>query len=101
MDELKEAIKRYLRIDWNEDDDLIIEYIQNGINHLDGIAGASCDYTIAGRPRSLLFDYCRYARSQALEVFDKNFEADLLSLNLESQSKESETQISGGDSDAD
>ncbi len=33
----------------------------------------------------LLLDYCRYARSQALEVFEKNFEAELLDLNLSTQ----------------
>ena len=43
------------------------------------------DFTIEDSPRELLFDYVRYANSQALEVWEKNFQSELLSLHLESQ----------------
>lgn len=79
---LKESIKRYLRIDDDEDDDLIINFIENGESHLDDIAGSPQDYSVHGLPRSILYDYVRYAYSQALEVFDHNFCSDLLMLHM-------------------
>lgn len=80
-------VKRYLKITWQDDDtdSLITGYIKRGMKRLQDIAGASLDFTEEDLPRSLLFDYCRYANSQALEVFEKNFESDLLELNFRYQ----------------
>lgn len=80
-------IKNYLNITWNDDktDSKITGFINRGMKRLQDIAGASLDFTAEDLPRSLLFDYCRYANSQALEVFEKNFESELLELNLGNQ----------------
>lgn len=84
---LLEDVKSYLKITWQDDgtDSLIIGYISRGMKRLQDIAGASLDFMAEDSPRQLLFDYCRYANSQALEVFEKNFEADLLEMNLRYQ----------------
>lgn len=85
MDELLQAIKSYLRITWDDDDSLIMGYISRGKSRLNRIAGAELDYTAEGLPRSLLFDYVRYANSQALEAFERNYERELLALHLDTQ----------------
>lgn len=84
---LLEAVKAYLKITWQDDatDAEITGYIKRGMTRLQNIAGASLEFTVEDQPRALLLDYCRYARSQALEVFEKNFQAELLDLNLSTQ----------------
>lgn len=84
---LLNAVKGYLKITWQDEatDVEITGYINRGMARLQKIAGAPLDFTVEDQPRALLLDYCRYARSQALEVFEKNFEAELLDLNLSTQ----------------
>jgi hypothetical protein len=84
---LLDDVKDYLNITWQDGktDSKITGYINRGMARLQQIAGASLDFTEEGQPRALLLDYCRYANSQALEVFEKNFEAELLDLNLSTQ----------------
>lgn len=86
-EQLLSDIKNYLHITWQDEstDNLITGYIKRGEARLQQIAGVSLDFTKEDLPRSLLFDYCRYANSQALEVFEKNFESELLELNLDNQ----------------
>ena len=80
-------VKDYLHITWQDEktDKTVTGYINRGMKRLQDIAGASLDFTKEDLPRSLLLDYCRYANSQALEVFEKNFEAALMDLNLNAQ----------------
>lgn len=84
---LLDAVKAYLKITWQDDatDAEITGYINRGMARLQQIAGAPLDFTVEEQPRALLLDYCRYARSQALEVFEKNFQAELLDLHLSTQ----------------
>lgn len=81
------AAKTYLKITWQDDatDAEITGYINRGMARLQQIAGAPLDFTAEEQPQALLLDYCRYARSQALEVFEKNFQAELLDLHLSTQ----------------
>lgn len=82
------AVESYLKITWQDDatDAEITGYIKRGMTRLQEIAGAPLDFTADDQDYyQLLLDYCRYARSQALEVFEKNFEAELLDLNLRTQ----------------
>lgn len=60
-------------------------YLARGQNRLNEIAGNTLDFEAEGEPKRLLLDYCRYANSQALEVFEINFASDLLSLHLNNQ----------------
>ncbi|HWQ30456.1 MAG TPA: hypothetical protein VN549_05645, partial [Negativicutes bacterium] len=81
---LLEAVRNYLDITWNDEatDKKLSGIIARGISYIDSAAGASMDYSIEGKPRELLFDYCRYVRSQALEEFQNNFLSELLSLQI-------------------
>jgi hypothetical protein len=84
---LLDTVKAYLHITWQDDatDSTITGYINRGMKRLQTIAGASLDFTVEDQPRMLLLDYCRYANSQALEVFEQNFQSELLDLNLRTQ----------------
>ncbi|NFH74545.1 hypothetical protein FDC58_18500 [Clostridium botulinum] len=90
-DELKvllQDVKDYLHISWDDEktDKNLTGMIKRGMAHLNKIAGVSfLDYTVEDSPKSLLLDYVRYANSQALEVFEMNFQGELLSLHLEYQ----------------
>ena len=67
------------------EDSNVRRYIGSGIRRLNDIAGAELNYLEDGLPRDLLFDRVRYAHSQALEVFERNFQSELLSLHVETQ----------------
>ena len=80
---LLETVKAYLKITWDSDDELLTGYIERGKARLNQIAGTELDFDSEGQPRALLLDYVRSANSQALEVFEKNFEAELLALHID------------------
>lgn len=83
-DILAEA-KSYLQIDWDTDDLALLSIIKRGERRLNHIAGSELTYEEASEERALLLDYVRYARSQALEVFEKNFSSELLELHYTTQ----------------
>ena len=87
IQQLLQDIKDYLHITWDDEktDKNLTGMIKRGMKKLNDIAGLNLDFTIEDSPRELLFDYVRYANSQALEVWEKNFQSELLSLHLESQ----------------
>lgn len=90
-EQLLPEVKSYLRITWNDKntDANIRGYIARGMARLQDIAGvSSLDFTAEDQPKSLLLDYCRYANSQALEMFEKNFASELLGLHLTHQFEE-------------
>lgn len=84
MQKLVGDIKNYLDITYNDAaTDLKLQGIVNrGMSYLDNIAGAVQEYTEEGYARQLLFDYCRYARSNNLEEFSRNFNSDLVMLRI-------------------
>lgn len=81
-------VKQYLRITWNNDDTMLSGVIERGAARLQMIAGVSLDFAEEALPKSLLLDYCRYANSQALEVFEANFQSELNALYLMGRLKE-------------
>lgn len=92
---LLEAVKNYLHVTWTDSstDINLTGMIDRGMARLTKIAGAVLDFDVEDLPRSLLFDYVRYANSHALEVFEKNFNAELTSLHIESQVAEIEVPL--------
>lgn len=65
-----------------ETDQKLTGIIKRGKAYLDDKAGAEQDYEEEGAARALLFDYCRYARNNVLELFDTNFQAELIALRM-------------------
>lgn len=94
MSDILEMVREYLHYDTDESkesaektDKRLQGMIDRGIQRLQTIAGAELDFSVPSLHQSLLLDYCRYADSQALEVFEKNFADELLSLHFENQVK--------------
>ena len=79
-------VRNYLDITYEdtETDKKLTGIIERGVNYLQGIAGSSTpvDFTVEGNARSLLFDYCLYARSNSLYMFEQNYKSSLVALRL-------------------
>ena len=73
--ELLEGIRNALTITWN--DASLTGIIARGIAFLDEIAGVQLDYSVEGKARELLINYCQYARASALDQFAVNYSEDL------------------------
>lgn len=86
-DGLLDAVKNYLDITWDDDagDEKLTGIINRGMKYLDTVAGIELDYTEEDKPRELLFEYCRYARSNALDEFAINYQHELLTLQIQSE----------------
>ena len=83
MDEgLLQGIKDYLNISFDDGmtDRQLTDAAGSGMSVINSYAGAEMDYSRPGAARQLLFDYCRYVRSQATEMFETNYLHDLIAL---------------------
>ena len=81
---LLNSVKNYLDITWTDTagDEKLSGIIFRGMQYIDGIAGNRMNYTIEGKAKELLLDYCRYVRSNALNEFQTNYLHELLSLQI-------------------
>lgn len=86
-------IKNYLNITWDDavTDDKLRNMIASGMSYLDGKGGGTLDYESDGTPRTLLFEYVRYMRSNALDVFENNYTALILNMQAERLVTDGET----------
>lgn len=84
---LLDDVKNYLNITWNDEatDRKIRDLINSGRFYLDSKAGAKMDYEEDGYHRILLMEYVRYARDNALDVFENNYLSMLLAMRNERQ----------------
>lgn len=84
---LLEDVREYLDITWTDaaTDEKLTGIIERGMKYIDRVAGSAMDYTIEDKPKELLLDYCRYARSNALEIFQKNYLHELNSLQIDKE----------------
>lgn len=82
---LLDDVKNYVDFTWSDPDGekKLSGIIARGIAYLDSRAGAELDYTVEGQARALLFDYCRYVRSNAFDEYQTNYLHELLSLQME------------------
>ena len=84
---LLDEVKNYLDITYqdNQTDLKILGIIDRGKKYLNRVAGKELNFDIEDKPKELLLDYCRYVRSNALEMFQKNYLHELLSLQIDSE----------------
>lgn len=80
--ELLEDVKNCLDITWDDPgtDQKITGIIEDGIFYLNDKAGEELDYSSPGYGRRLLFEYARYARDEALDVFENNYRSMILAM---------------------
>lgn len=91
--QLLSDIKNYLNITWDDaaTDDKLRNMTASGMSYLDGKGGGTLDYESDGTPRTLLFEYVRYMRSNALDVFENNYTALILNMQAERLVADGET----------
>lgn len=79
------SVKNYLNITWSDaaTDSKISDLIASASTYLDSKLGSAADYTADGLPRTLLFEYVRYARDSALDVFETNYRSMILAMQNE------------------
>ncbi len=84
-EELLADVKNQLNITWDDDatDNKIRGLIAAASIYLDGKGGAVLDYEADGLPRTLLMEYVRYARDEALDVFENNYTALIIAMQNE------------------
>ena len=89
LTQLLADVKNYLDITWEDEagDLKLSGIISRGVKYINNVAGAGLDYSIEDKPRELLYDYCRYVRSNALEMFQQNYLHELLSLQIAQEVK--------------
>lgn len=83
--ELLEDVKNQLNITWDDTatDDKIRGLIASASVYLDGKGGAVLDYEVDGLPRTLMMEFVRYARDEALDVFENNYTSLILAMQHE------------------
>ena len=79
-------VKNYLNITWDDGatNAKISGLIASAAAYLDGKLGGQPDYEADGMARTLLMEYARYARDSALDVFETNYQALILTAQQES-----------------
>lgn len=82
---LLEEVKNYLDITWKNEatDNKIRSLIASGMIYINGKYGEEADFVADGNPRTLLFEYVRYGRDNALDVFENNYRALILGMQHE------------------
>lgn len=72
----------YLQITW--EDKTLRRKLEGGLKRgkvlLEEYAGGTLNFDVPGTPQALLFDYLRYVRSDATEMFEINYQRDLMRL---------------------
>lgn len=83
-----------INLDCTSEDNKIILIIENGKQRLRSIHPRLTDedFECPTRARRLLFNFCRYAYSNADEMFDINYKSDLLELRQEYEVSEYKNQ---------
>lgn len=78
-------VKNYLNITWSDTatDNKVRGLIASASVYLDGKGGGALDYDSDGLPRTLLMEYVRYMRDEALDVFENNYTAMILAMQNE------------------
>lgn len=78
-------VKNYLNITWEDKatDLKISGFIAAAAVYLDGKGGSALDYVADGLPRTLMMEYVRYARDDALDVFENNYIHMILAMQNE------------------
>lgn len=95
--ELLADVRNHLQITWRdvETDRRITSLISMGRQYLNQRAGTILEYEEEGSARTLLFEYVRYARDNAMDVFENNYQHLIISLRAEAVINSEEGEADG------
>lgn len=95
--ELLADVRNHLQITWRdvETDRRITSLISMGRQYLNQRAGTILEYEEEGSARTLLFEYVRYARDNAMDVFENNYQHLIISLRAEAVISSEEGEADG------
>ena len=81
-DALLADVNNYLDYTWADEarDKKTLGFIRSGMGYLNGKLGAAADYEADGDPRTLLFEFVRYARDGAMDIFETNYKSLILAM---------------------
>lgn len=90
VEELLPGVKNNQDITWDDPpgDEKLAGIISRGMAYLDDITATSLDYMAEDKPRELLMEYVRYARSNALDEFWVDYQPELLRLQIREELKQ-------------
>lgn len=79
------GVKNYLNITWDDEttDEKVRGLIASATVYLDSKGGGTLDYESDGLPRTLMMEYARYMRDEALDVFENNYTSMILAMQNE------------------
>lgn len=80
---LLEELKNHLDITWDYDNPKLTRWLKSGKIEINKLVGANLDYENNEDYKTLLFEYCRYLRSNSKEYFKNNYADDILNLQIE------------------
>ncbi len=80
--ELLADVKNYLNITWDDEatDNKTRGFIAAAMAYLNEKGGSVLEYDADGLPRTLMMEFVRYARDEALDVFENNYMALILNM---------------------
>lgn len=86
-EELLKALRNYLDITWEdtEGDKKLLGILARGKTYLEGRNGGELVFDEGTRARELLFEYARYARSNVLADFAKDYATVLNELHAQGE----------------
>lgn len=81
-DALLADVNNFLDYTWEDAarDMKTLGFIRSGMVYIDDKLGARADYESDGMPRTLLFEFVRYARDGAMDLFENNYRSMILAM---------------------
>lgn len=75
-------VNNYLDNTWQDEarDRKILGFIRSGMVYINGKLGKMADYESDDLPRTLLFEFVRYARDGAMDLFETNYKSMILAM---------------------
>lgn len=79
---LLKDVNNYLDNTWTDEarDQKILGFIRSGMVRINKWLGKEADYESDGDPRTLLFEFVRYARDGAMDLFETNYKSMILAM---------------------
>lgn len=81
-DALLADVNNYLDNTWKDEarDRKILGFIRSGMVYINDKLGREANYEEDGEPRTLLFEFVRYARDGAMDLFETNYKSMILAM---------------------